>query len=203
MKNCTGSLSSRTPRGTLTEDISKIQSEFYASHPQAIFFRKGQKTECAHFVTEQVPLARLFSNSVYVIPGTDNIYVDYPIIKSYVTHTNYAPIVRELIRVIHATIEHYGGFNLHVNLLSFSVSAAERYTDAIKMFCAECSKTDIRYLERMHKMYIYNTPHMIHLISAFMIRFTNDSIKEKMVHYSKEESATKIQTLHAHVKSEN
>jgi len=181
---------------TLNNMISKLTNDFYASQRKHIFFKKNQKLECAEFVTNHLNLNDLIKNTIFVIPDTNSIYFDYPLFKCYGTIDNYKTVVNYLLSEINSIIIKYGSFNIHVNLLSFTMSAAERYTQAIQMFCNECFKNvDIKYIDRMDTMFIYNTPNMISAISTALIRFTNESIKEKMVYYSKEESVAILEKL--------
>jgi len=116
--------------------------------------------------------------------------------KTYGTSQNYEIVVNYLLTEINNIVLQYGSFNMHINLLSFSMSAVERYTQAIQMFCNECFKNvNVKYIDRMGTMYIYNTPNMIGAISATLIRFTNESIKDKMIYYTKEQSTEILEKL--------
>ena len=171
---------------TVQNIISKLTNEFYSSHRKNLFFKKNQKIECAEFVTNRVSLDELIKNTIYTLPNTNSIFFDYPLFKCYGTSENYKPVVNYLLSEINSIISKNGSFNIHVNLLSFTMSAAERYTQAIQMFCNECFKNmEIKYIDSMDTMFIYNTPNMISAISSALIRFTNESIKEKMVYYTK------------------
>jgi hypothetical protein len=177
------------------EDIMKVQSDFYSFQNKHVFFRKSQKQDCANYVVTQIPLDTLLKRTIMGISETNVIYMDYTVFKTYATSDNYVQIARCLLKYIQTTIETYGSFDLHMNLQSFSMSAAERYMEAIQLFCEECHKKDENYLDRMGNMYIYNTPNMVGMITTIIRKFTNDSIKEKLVCYSKEESAVKLREL--------
>jgi hypothetical protein len=176
--------------------ITKIQSEFYSSQPKQLFFKKSQKNECADFVTSQICLDELIHNTVYVIPNTKTIYMDYPVFKSYATAANYDRIIHHILQLIDQLIFNHNEFNIHVNLLSFTFTAAERYSQMLQMFCETiCTKThtNFKYTDYMKKMHIYNTPNTIHLITPLLSKFTNDSIVDKIAYFSKEQS---VDTLH-------
>ena len=176
--------------------ISRLTSDFYSSNRKHIFFKKNQKQECAEYVLNHFPLEVLIQKTIFALPNTNSIYIDYPLFKTYGTSQNYEIVVNYLLTEINNIILQYGSFNMHINLLTFSMSAVERYTQAIQMICNECFKnTDIKYIDRMVTMYIYNTPNMIGAISATLIRFTNESIKDKMVYYTKEQSTEMLEKL--------
>ena len=178
-----------------SDDLLKIQSEFYSSQHKNLFFRKSQKRDCANYVMTQVPLDVLLKRTIMRFSDTNVVYIDYTVFKTYASPENYLHVAQWLLKHIQATIRTYGGFDLHVNLSTFSMSAAERYTEAIQVFCEECHRKDQNYLDNMGNMYIYNTPNMIHMVTTIISRFTNESIKDKMVCYSKEESATRLHEL--------
>jgi len=179
----------------LLEDISNIQNEFYSSRRKHIFRKAAQKNECAEYITKSIPLADLIYNTIYVIPNTDAIFIDYLVFKTYATTENYKEIVMYLFKLINETIQQYHSFNLHVNLSTFSISAAERYLNAIQLFCLECNKSDQCYVDIMNQMYIYNTPSMINHISSMLVRVTNERIKDKIIYFSKDESNMQMEKL--------
>jgi hypothetical protein len=176
--------------------ISRLTNDFYSSNRKHVFFKKNQKQECAEYVLNHFPLEVLIKKTIYVLPDTNSIYIDYPLFKTYGTSQNYEIVVNYLLTEINCIIAQYGSFNMHINLLSFSMSAVERYTQAIQMFCNECFKNvNVKYIDSMDNMYIYNTPNMIGAISATLIRFTNETIKDKMIYYTKEQSNEILEKL--------
>lgn len=182
----------------IEDELAKIQSEFYSSQPKHFFLKKSQKSECADFVTSQLCLDDLIHNTIYVIPNTNSIYMDYPVFKCYATSENYEKIISHILDLIDQLICKHNEFNIHVNLLSFTLTAAERYSQMLQLFCetiCKKTKTTFKYTDYMKKMHIYNTPNTIHLISALLSKFMNDSISEKIAYFSKEQSSSILQNI--------
>lgn len=188
----------------LIDDICKIQEEFYTASRRNLFQWRGQKQECAEAVSTQVPLDELVKNTIYTVSprkwieaddASIGIYVDYPMFKTFATPSNYETIIAHLLAQMNRMIRRQGMFNIHINLRSFSMSAAERYNSVIQMFCNECCKNDTQYIRAMKNMYIYHTPTMMQTISSMLVRFTNETIKEKIVFYSRDESVLLLDDL--------
>jgi hypothetical protein len=185
----------------MIEDISKIQSDFYGSQRKNIFMKTSQKSECANVITRQIPLEDLIRNTIYIIPNSCSIYMDYPLFKTYVNPVNYQEVVNHIFRTINDVIHQCGTFEMHINLNTFTISAAERYNQVIQSFCNECCKNNTQYISVMNRMYIYHTPSMIQTISSFLVKYTNESIKEKTIFYTKEESGMRLNELFMNTKT--
>ena len=163
--------------------------------------KTSQKSECAETISRQIPLEELMCNTIYIIPNSCSIYMDYPLFKTYVSSINYQFMVNHIFETINEVIRRCGTFEMHINLNTFTISAAERYNQIIQSFCNECCKNNTQYSELLNRMYIYNTPSMIQTISTFMVKYTADSIKSKTSFYTKDESQVKLNELFA--KSKN
>ena len=126
----------------MIEDISKIQTDFYSSQRKNIFMKASQKSECAEVITRQIPLEDLIRNTIYIVPNSCSIYMDYPLFKTYVNPVNYQEVVNHIFRTINDVIHQCGTFEMHINLHTFTISAAERYNQVIQSFCNECCKNN-------------------------------------------------------------
>jgi hypothetical protein len=179
--------------------LQQIKDEFYSATPKRFFFGKtSQKMECAHNIAARFSVQELLRATVFPIPHTNKLYFDYTLFKMYATPEHYEPIVTYMTNEINALIHIHTHFELHVNLHTFSVSAAERYSDAIQMFGAStCGGECMRSC--LHKLYIYHTPcvmHSIaHVLAGILSRCFNDDIRRKVIMVDKESSAVRIRAL--------
>lgn len=179
----------------LFDNISKIQEDFYASNRKKIFMNKSQKEECAEYVTKHISLDQLIKHTTYVIPCTNRIFVDYPLFKQYIIPSHYEAFITHIFSIIRQVMQQYGNYEIHVNLLSFSVSAVERYAGVIQQFYDICCKNNNEYIIHMSNIHIYNTPIMIHIIKSMMSKFNNEALRGKAKFYSKEESSDLLTRL--------
>ena len=108
------------------------------------------------------------------------IYFDYPRFKVFARSELYVPFAEYILALIHTCIEKHGSFEMHLNLKSFSVTAAQRYSDMIRLFCNQCLRCDTEFSKLLTKMYVYNSPRILGSISAFFIGFVDDHVRSKI-----------------------
>lgn len=181
---------------TLIDSIQKIKDEYYSKNKKLSLFKKTQKSNCAKNVAENSSLDELISKTVFIIQNTNKVCVDYEIFKSFANNDNYKIIIDRLICLIMTVINIFGNFEIHLNLKSFSVSAVERYRDVFELYYDRCLVHDLYYNEvTLSKIEIYHTPSVINLLSKLIVKYTEPSIKNKLVYHSNEESAGKIELL--------
>ena len=180
---------------SVSEEIEKLQEEFFKKEGKNSFFKKSQKIECAKTISSYFNLDDLLGKTIFVVPETSNIYIEYPLLKMYANPDNYVYIIDYIITLYNYCIDLYGYFEIHINLKLFTISAAERYRNAIMDFSQRCLENNGQYSFKMKCMKIYNTPSMMESISKFLKPFLDPVIVEKIVMYSKEESQTLLDNL--------
>ena len=173
---------------SLEEEISKIRLEFYTSQPKKMFIKKAQKEECSEYVIQKLSLDQLLQRTMYVIKNTNYIFIDYPLFKQYMLVTYYENFIQYMSKTIRNVIMEYGTYEMHINLLSFSVSAVEKYYVIIQKFYDMCNQHENMFLTQLTCIHIYNTPMMIHVIKAMLSKLNVESIRGKAIFYTKEES---------------
>ena len=132
---------------------------------------------------------------MYIIPGTNKVFFDYAVFKTYATPQNYNIIVSNVLVLFRKCIELYHSFEIHVNLKSFSVSAATKYKTIIHAFCCEYMKSDTEYGILVTNMFIYNVPSMIDQISMMLKPFIHLNLRDKIIMYKKDETENQLQLL--------
>ena len=177
------------------ENVQRLQNEYYQSSPKNVIFKKHQKTECAQQISNTISVNQLHSKTIFIVPNTNSIWVDYTIFKLYANPQNYRDIIKYLIDNITHIIGIYGTFNIHINLNTFSISSAERYRESINLFCGECMRMELRFTDCLVGMYIYNTPSVMDSISMFFAPLMPTEVKNKVIMYGKKESPGLIDIL--------
>ena len=196
----TRTVNTETVKGTtesneLMSRIEKLQADYYADSKKSLFFKKQQKEDCAAFVCNDVKLEEMLSHTVFIIPNTNKVYFDYTIFKTYAIPANYDSIIKRVLDLFQECIALHGGFEAHVNLATFTISAFERYKAIIIKFCEECFKNNTQYSVDLIKFCIYNSPNMIDMISATARPFIDDKVRSKVVLFNKKESEKLIYQL--------
>ena len=173
----------------LFKDMTKIKDNFYASSGKNVFQKNVQKEKIAETINSNFCLDDLMVNTVYLIPNTNCIFIDYLIFKMYAIPTNYESIVNRLIEIMIRTINQYGSFQMHINLSSFTITALERFQDIFKLYYDSCIRRGLLYdPDIIDQIVIYNTPLIMSSISSMIIKFTEPSVRKKMVLHKKDVS---------------
>jgi len=180
----------------LLQSIKKIQEEFYSKSKKNIFIKKEQKIDCANSVNNMLSLEELTSKTFYLIPNTNRIFIDYNLFKLFAVPSNYQFIIDKFINLLKYTIKTYGTFEIHIDLKSFSASAAERFSKIFKLYYDTTCAVGLYYnIDHIDKICIYNTPQIINIISKLLINYTDNNIKTKITYFSKENSNQHIQNV--------
>lgn len=179
----------------LLDEIEKYKNTYYSENKKNIFFKKSQKMEVATQICNEFNVEDLIQKTVVLLPDTNRVYIDYPFFKLYANPDNYKQIIDYVIACFNLCIQKYGNFECHINLNSFTISAAERYKAAIELFCKDCLKSETRYGRMLSKMYIYHSPGMIERFTAIFLHLIDPYVRDKFILHSKEESDALIQGL--------
>ena len=184
----------------MLELLNKMKNEYYTNESKNTFFKNAQKEKCALSISKQIDFSELLQNMAYTIPGTNKIYIDYPIFKSFANETNYGNIINYIIEQFVICIQRYNIYELHLNLKGFTISAAERYKSAIQLFCNQCCTTSSDgtngFSQHLNNIYIYHTPSMMETIFKGLSKMIDPSTKQKMQFYSKADSDALMTVLH-------
>jgi len=176
--------------------IDQLRNKYYSQNEKKFFFKKKQKLECANTIAQNFDIHTLIGSTVFIIPNTNHIYFNYPLFKTYATNSLYNSIIEHTLCIVNICIDTYGTFEMHVNLNTFSMSAVERYNDAIRLFCDECLKNNKDYYKKIKNMHIYHVPSIFDKISIILDKFINPVIKSKIIKYTKDDSDHVIKKLH-------
>jgi len=175
--------------------IGNLQQQYYSTHTKNTFFKSKQKFECANEISQHVDVSELIRNTVYIIPNTNKLFVDYTILKLYANAQNHNLLIQYIISQTFNIIENYGNYELHIMLKSFSISAAERYSFIINAYANECDRIGANFSGIIDKVYIYHTPGVMeHIITMFSAIFSLIN-KNQIIRYSKSESDALLDIL--------
>ena len=180
---------------TIENKIADIQTKYYNQNTKSIFFKKNQKMECAARISTSIHLDDLFQKTVYILPNTNKIYFDYLIFKTFGHPTNYDKLVDYILELFTWCIDQNGMFEIHVNLQSFTATAAQRYRDIIQVFCNKCLGSETRFVPYIENLHIYNSPKMIDMFSNIFAGFIDDNIRSKIVIHNQGEHPLQCKTI--------
>jgi hypothetical protein len=194
-------MSSPSPNTTLSEQevfeqINNIKESYYSDNKKNTFFKNNQKVDIAKQVCDNMGLGDMIMYSIYIIPGTNKIYFNYPLFKNFATPQNYADSQDYLQLLAGQILQNFHAFEMHINLAGFSVSACQRFFGQIRSLF----ETTTELTARMDIMYIYNTPHVIDQIRTLLNPIVKH-ILPRVTYYNKQESDQLIKNLHNETKT--
>ncbi len=177
------------------EQIQDIQNQYYSTSGKNLFFKKNQKFECAQTVASKMNIYNLFDHTFRILPSTNKLYCDYPMFKTYMSPELFSMAISRSIDLCTFCVQSYGAFEIHVNIDSFTVTAAERYKTFIINFCDECARLNTGFSDYVITFNIYNIPITIDQISKLIVGLLPVEIKPKIKLYNKKESEVLLQNL--------
>jgi len=180
---------------SFNKKISELTNSYYSENKKNLFFKSSQKMDCASNVTNQIGIDNLIQNSVYIIPNTNFVFMDYTVFKTYATPENYSKIVNYILTLFDYCINTFGEYTTYVNLDTFTISAAQRYKSVIELFLNTCMSSNTEYSIRITKMFICNTPNTFHNISNILNPFIDQNVKSKIVLIDKTSSKDVLNSL--------
>lgn len=173
----------------ISDKIKNIKENFTSSSTTLSIFKSTNKLNCAKMVSANIDIQELIKHTIFIIPNTNKIYVDYVLFKSYAHDQIYDILIQYVIHLFNICIESHNSFEIHIDLNTFSISAAQRYKQAIQKFCSECLSNHADMMSYLNTFRIYNTPSMIDSISAIFRPFISDHIKNKVEFVNRKDSA--------------
>lgn len=175
---------------SISEKMKIIQTDYYERNRKNLFFKKSQKQNCAELVCSRMNLEDLVAETVWIIPNTNGIFIDYTVFKMYATPDNYEKILNSIISKFENCIQEFGEYNVYMNILGFSVSSAERYKSVIDLFYKKCfdNGQNIYFTNTLNQMKILNSPAVMEQISALFNPMVSPLVKSKIQIYKKDES---------------
>jgi len=173
----------------LLKNIENFQSQYYESNKKNTFFKNKQKIELAKEVSNSFSIDELINVTCYNVANTNRVIIDYNILKLYANPENYERIIHHIVSVFTTTINTYGKFEVHMNLNTFTVTAAERHKKMVELFCNVCMlNPNTSYSESTDKFVIYYCSNSINQIGNLFLCFVSPIVKDKIVLIKKEES---------------
>lgn len=178
----------------LLNEISNFEEKYYQDNSKNTFFKKNQKMDLAKQVSNNFDINILLKNLCYSKKTTNQVVIDYNILKLFANEENFELILKYILNEFTNTINTFGNFEVHMNLNSFTISAAERYKKLVELFCKLClnNKETYDYSKKCSRFYIYNVSNTFEQIVNLFKPFVSPDIKEKVSILKKSESSDNL-----------
>jgi hypothetical protein len=172
----------------LLKEIEDYQNTYYNDNNKNLFFKSNQKNNLASNVSEKFDMNQLLKMMCYPIINTNIVIIDYYIFKMFANTNNYKTITDFILGEFEKVLKMYNKFECHLNINTFTISAAERYKTMINIFCEKALASNTQFSEKIDKFIIYYPPSMIQNISKIFSPFINPNVKDKVIFYDKKSS---------------
>ena len=162
---------------SLEEKLFQFREKYYKENKKNTFFKNSQKMACAEEITKTFSVNELLNKGVY--REHNKIFVDYPLIKTFVNPTIYSNILQHVEYLTGVILSQNEYFEIHLNIQSFTMTAAQRYNELIKEFCNIYLNS--KYEEKLKHIYITNPPNIISILQTMFHPFISESAKDKVI----------------------
>jgi len=165
---------------TLESKIEKLQNKYYSENPRSFIFpfKHAQKMGCAQEIIRELDIDILCSRMAYKQSNAPYIYFDYTVFKTFAHPSIYKRVNEFMTHMIVDCVKEHGRVNIHVDLNTFTITAAQRYKGIIVDFCTQCLTGVAPCIETI---YLHHSPKMLAAITSLFTGFIDDSIKHKIV----------------------
>lgn len=175
--------------------IEKLTEDYYNKNNKNLVFKSNQKADCANYISSSLNVDELIQNTAYIIPGTNKVFIDYTIFKTYGTPEVFQPVINHIKNLNISCIEKYGSFEVHLNCESYTVSAHERYKEIFILFTNAHMNCGYLFSELVSGVFVYNTPSIINIVLTFCKPFIETVVLSKIILYDKHVSKDLLHKL--------
>ena len=163
----------------LEEKMQEYKNKFYEKNKKNTIFKTTQKLDCAKELSNHFSSEKLIQSSVYIIPNSNYIYMDYPRIKQFLCPDNYELICNYFFDLNQTLLKTNSHFNIRVDLKSFTMTAAQRYSDLIKHFCS-LYLDSTEQSTKIEKIQILNSPPVMKVLLKLFAPFISQESLNKI-----------------------
>ena len=165
----------------IRQQILAIQNQYYRIHPKNSLFKKDQKFDCAAYVTKHINIDELIENTLYYANNSNILIYDYTIYKTFI-HPEVIPYFNaHFVNMFQYGIDNFQKVNLYIQSESFTVSAFERYREAIQHLISVIPYGWVDYAETIT---LFNCPSMIenilNLLYMLLDKNSRTNLKSKL-----------------------
>ena len=157
--------------------INDFQDKYWNENKKKSFFKGSQKFACAEETIKNFPLSELLENCIY--SDEYKIIVNYPLIKTFINPNVYDNILNHFDTLVKNILINHNNFEIHVDMKSFTITAAQRFKELIKQFCSKYLNE--KYEKIINGIYIYNSPSIISVMKTMFHPFISERNRTKII----------------------
>ena len=167
--------------------IQTAQDNYYKHHTKHRFFKKTQKLDCANKVVDEVGLNDLIEKTMYYQEGTNVIYLNYAVFKTFATDQVCDRLTDHFMELLDYGKKYYNKIDIKINLDKFTITGLERYKRFIEM---SVNKLSDKYDNVIETCFLINAPNftnqLIGIFSAMIGQQRFSTMQTKLMMINKE-----------------
>jgi hypothetical protein len=167
--------------------IQTAQDNYYKDHTKHLFFKKTQKLDCANKVIDEVGLNDLIEKTMYYQEGTNIIWLNYAVFKTFATDEVCDKLTNYFIELLEYGKKYYNKVDIKLNLDKFTITGLERYKHFIEM---SMNRLSDKYDNVVETCFIINAPYftnqLIGLFSSIIGQQRFSTMQTKLMVINKE-----------------
>lgn len=167
--------------------IQTAQDNYYKDHTKHRFFKKAQKLDCANKVIDEVGLNDLIEKTMYYQEGTNIIWLNYAVFKTFATDEVCDKLTDYFIELLEYGKKYYNKVDIKLNLDKFTITGLERYKHFIEM---SMNRLSDKYDNVVETCFIINAPYftnqLIGLFSSIIGQQRFSTMQTKLMVINKE-----------------
>ena len=162
----------------LEDKIQAYKNLYYEKNRKNTIFKTTQKFDCAKEISNHFSIEKLLMSSVYIIPNSNIIYIDYPQVKLFLCPEVYDLSCKYFYNLHQEILKTYSYFKVRADLKSITMTAAHRYNDLIKYACSTyLGSTELS--KKIEQIQILNPPSVIQaILNLFAPFISQDSLNK-------------------------
>lgn len=165
----------------ITDQLAAFKNKYKEQKSSLFSLKSTRNMERAKEITSNISIEKLLSKTIFNVENTNKIYMDYPNFKLFTTPEIYDVMLEYVDKLLHNCVNTYGSVELHANLNTFTITAANRYKDLIQRFCKQFFQSDSKYNNEITKIYLHNYPKIIPILNSLFSGFVDDKSYDKLV----------------------
>jgi hypothetical protein len=177
-------------RDAYHKQLERAKKKFYEENQKTKIFKNKQKLECTQSVSKEFELKKMVECTAFIVPNRNVIYYNYPMYKLYGNEANQQDIYDHTVGLIRNILKTYDNFEIHFNLKTFTISAAQRYYSVI----ASSFNENTPLTDKLSKLVVYNTPCIVSQLTTLLYPILKDVLPRTEYH-NKEKSEEMINIL--------
>ena len=163
----------------ILDKINALKADYYATNNKNLLFKKQQKFDLAHNISQSIDLNSLFKTIVQV--SNNVMRINYGVFKTVMNPNLYDSLIWYIFTACDALVQQHCTFQVSIDLKGLTMTGVERYKGFVSQLSQAGLSNGKDYLKHITKINIENPPFMIANMGQILLPLVDPSVKDKIV----------------------